>query len=134
MRWTRWIGILLGMIVLSSPSYADSSPTDRSPPNAATPDATRKAAKKPARHKHVARPSRKAADHRHKPQVGLASWYGPTWRGRRTASGERFTADGLTAAHRSLPLHSRALVTNIENGRSVAVRITDRGPHARGRV
>jgi rare lipoprotein A len=67
-------------------------------------------------------------------QVGQASWYGGKFHGRRTASGERFDQNRLTAASRTLPLGSRARVTNLENGRSVVVRITDRGPYARRRV
>ncbi len=66
-------------------------------------------------------------------QVVVASWYGPGFQGRRTASGERFQAQELTAAHRSLPLGSHVTVTNLANGKSVRVRITDRGPYVRGR-
>ena len=67
-------------------------------------------------------------------QRGLASWYGPGFQGRRTASGERFNSHQLTAAHRSLPFGSRTRVTNERTGRSVVVRINDRGPFVRGRV
>lgn len=67
-------------------------------------------------------------------QVGTASWYGPGFHGRETASGERFDQNGLTAAHRTLPLGTRAVVTNLENGRSVEVEINDRGPYAGNRV
>jgi rare lipoprotein A len=67
-------------------------------------------------------------------QTGKASWYGGKFHGRRTATGERFDQHRLTAASRTLPLGSRARVTNLENGRSVEVEITDRGPFARGRV
>jgi rare lipoprotein A len=67
-------------------------------------------------------------------QHGAASWYGPRFHGRRTASGERFDQNELTAAHRSLPLGARVTVTNLENGRSVDVAINDRGPYVRGRV
>lgn len=66
-------------------------------------------------------------------QVVVASWYGPGFQGRRTASGERFQAQELTAAHRSLPLGSQVMVTNLANGKSVRVRIIDRGPYVRGR-
>ncbi|BAQ64585.1 septal ring lytic transglycosylase RlpA family protein [Geminocystis sp. NIES-3709] len=65
---------------------------------------------------------------------GIASWYGPGFHGRRTASGERFNQHDLTAAHRSLPFGTRVQVTNMRNGRSVVVRINDRGPHVRGRI
>jgi len=67
-------------------------------------------------------------------QVGVASWYGAELQGSKTATGERFAADGLTAAHPSLPLGTRVLVTNLANGRSVVVRINDRGPFVGGRV
>ena len=67
-------------------------------------------------------------------QRGVASWYGPGFQGRRTASGERFNTNALTAAHRSLPFGSRVRVTNEQTGRSVVVRINDRGPFAHGRV
>lgn len=66
-----------------------------------------------------------------KREVGTASWYGGRHLGRRTASGERLDAIHNTAAHRSLPLQSLARVTNLDNGRSVIVRITDRGPVSR---
>ena len=66
--------------------------------------------------------------------IGIASWYGADWQGRKTASGARFDMRKLTAAHRSLPLNSRVRVTNLENGRSVVVRIIDRGPYVHGRA
>jgi rare lipoprotein A len=67
-------------------------------------------------------------------QQGEASWYGPGFHGRRTASGERFDTNDLTAAHRSLPFGTRVRVVNKRTGQSVVVRINDRGPYARGRV
>lgn len=66
--------------------------------------------------------------------VGTASWYGPGFHGRRTSSGERFDQQGLSAAHRTLPFGSTIRVTNIDNGKSVVVRINDRGPFIRGRI
>lgn len=65
---------------------------------------------------------------------GIASWYGPGFHGNRSASGERFNQNALTAAHRSLPFGTNVRVTNLNNGRSVIVRINDRGPYIRGRV
>ena len=65
---------------------------------------------------------------------GEASYYGHELAGNRTASGERFNPNGLTAAHRTLPLGTRLRVTNISNGRSVIVRINDRGPFVRSRL
>jgi len=66
--------------------------------------------------------------------TGSASYYGRRFHGRRTANGERFDMNALTAAHRTLPFGSMVRVTNPANGRSVTVRINDRGPFARGRV
>jgi rare lipoprotein A len=66
--------------------------------------------------------------------TGTASWYGDVHHGRRTASGEVFDMHGLTAAHRALPLGTRVRVTNLRNGRSVDVRINDRGPFVAGRI
>ena len=65
--------------------------------------------------------------------TGIASWYGSKFHGRRTANGEIFDMDLLTAAHPTLPMPVRAKVTNLENGRSVVVRINDRGPFAKDR-
>ena len=65
---------------------------------------------------------------------GAASWYGPNFHGRPTASGERFDMTKLTAAHRSFPFGTRMRVTNMRNGKSVQVRINDRGPFVGKRV
>ncbi|MEA5535985.1 septal ring lytic transglycosylase RlpA family protein [Crocosphaera sp. XPORK-15E] len=65
---------------------------------------------------------------------GMASWYGPGFHGRLTANGERYNQNGLTAAHKTLPFGTQVRVTNLNNGRSVTVRINDRGPYAHGRV
>jgi rare lipoprotein A len=70
----------------------------------------------------------------HADSVGVASYYGKEMSGRRTANGERFNPAGLTAAHRSLPFGTKLQVTNLRNGKSVVVRVTDRGPFRRGRV
>jgi len=67
-------------------------------------------------------------------QVGKASWYGRVFQHHRTASGEPFDMNDLTAAHRSLPLGSWVKVTNLKNDRSVMVRINDRGPVLKSRI
>jgi rare lipoprotein A len=67
-------------------------------------------------------------------QIGDASWYGAYHQGRKTASGERFDAKELTAAHPSLPLDSTVRVTNLGNGKAVDVRVNDRGPYKKHRV
>lgn len=67
-------------------------------------------------------------------QAGKASWYGPGFHGRKTASGERFNQHAMTAAHRTLPLGTKVRVTNIDTGKSAIVKINDRGPFVHGRV
>jgi rare lipoprotein A len=65
---------------------------------------------------------------------GIASWYGPDFHGRLTANGEVFDMRGISAAHPTMPLPSYARVTNLNNGRSIIVRVNDRGPYARNRL
>jgi rare lipoprotein A len=67
-------------------------------------------------------------------QVGKASWYGPRFHGRKTANGEIFDQHAMTAAHRRLPLGTIVAVTSLDTGRTVKVRINDRGPYVRGRI
>jgi rare lipoprotein A len=67
-------------------------------------------------------------------EEGVASFYADSFHGRETASGETYSKRAMTAAHRTLPFETRVKVTNLENGRSVSVRINDRGPHVEGRV
>ncbi|WP_319783733.1 septal ring lytic transglycosylase RlpA family protein [Oceanisphaera sp. IT1-181] len=67
-------------------------------------------------------------------QQGKASYYGTRHHGRKTASGERFNKNALTAAHRTLPFGSLVRVTNLNNHKSIVVRINDRGPYAKGRI
>ncbi len=67
-------------------------------------------------------------------ESGIASWYGPGFHGKSTASGERFDRYELTAAHRTLQMPSFVRVTNLENGRSLVVRVNDRGPFSKGRI
>ncbi len=91
----------------------------------------------PAMHAEAGSPGKKSAkttrmvdDH----QVGKASWYGPGFHGKKTASGQVFNHHALTAAHPHLPLGSRVKVTNLKNGKEVEVTINDRGPHKAGRI
>ncbi len=67
-------------------------------------------------------------------ETGIASWYGPGFHGKPTANGEAFDQNALTAAHRTLPMPSMVRVTNLDNGRSIKVRINDRGPFKNGRI
>ena len=67
-------------------------------------------------------------------QHGKASWYGKTFHGRPTASGEPYDMNAPTAAHKSLPFGTRVRVTNLDNGKQTVVRINDRGPFVKGRI
>jgi rare lipoprotein A len=67
-------------------------------------------------------------------ETGVASWYGPTFYGHRTANGEIYNAGDLTAAHRTLPMPVNVRVTNLDNGKSLIVRVNDRGPYAKSRI
>ena len=67
-------------------------------------------------------------------ESGVASYYAHKYHGRKTASGERFDMNDLTAAHKTLPFGTRVRVTNLDNGKSVTVRVNDRGPFVKGRV
>ena len=67
-------------------------------------------------------------------QTGVASFYGGKWHGKRTANGEIFDTYSLTAAHKTLPFNTKVKVTNLNNGKSVIVRINNRGPYSKGRV
>jgi rare lipoprotein A len=67
-------------------------------------------------------------------ETGIASWYGPDFYGKATANGETYNGDQLTAAHKTLPMPVNVRVTNLDNGKSLVVRVNDRGPYARGRI
>ena len=67
-------------------------------------------------------------------EVGMASWYGSDFHNKKTANGETYNMNDYTAAHRTLPLPSMVKITNLENGKSVKVRVNDRGPFAKGRI
>jgi len=75
-----------------------------------------------------------ATGHTQFSSVGIASYYGAEFHGRRTADGEIFDMHGLTAAHKTLPIPCYARVTNLDNGRSIVVRVNDRGPFVAGRM
>ena len=154
----RTIGLSLALIVMSAGANAQTATksTPQDPVHTAKPEAAHsRAARARARHETVRRAQPRRMAHARAPQhpimlasaeasakddgpppagvrgaVGMAAWYDLT--GRRTASGERFDRATMTAAHRTLPLFSRARVTNLENGRSVVVEINDRGPWKRG--
>lgn len=107
--------------------------TGNAPPLAAIPGMPQRV--QPARNNQPQRQAPQTAQRRVLPQpTGIASWYGAGFHGRRSASGEIYNQNALTAAHRQLPFGTRVRVTNLKNNRSVVVRINDRGPFIRGRV
>jgi rare lipoprotein A (peptidoglycan hydrolase) len=117
-----WRGVVRGggaLLVAGSILLAGCATTKRPPVPA------RRAARPPA-------PSTVAPNY--PTQEGLASWYGPGFQGRLTSSREVYDQYDFTAAHRTLPLGTWALVTNTENGRTVKVYVNDRGPYIDGRV
>ncbi len=67
-------------------------------------------------------------------ETGIASWYGEDFHGKYTANGEVYDLNAVTAAHRTLPMPSIVQVTNLDNGRTIQLRVNDRGPYARGRI
>ena len=115
-------------------------------PGKRVPSQVRKVIRRPIQHPFQAQPSRPGQTRtmrlRPKQQPspltriirGSASWYGPGFYGRQTASGERLRKGTFTAAHRTLPFGTKVRVTNLSNGRVVVVRINDRGPFKRHRV
>jgi rare lipoprotein A len=82
----------------------------------------------------VTKPALPRIDKQEKMEIGHASWYGPNFHGKKTASGEIFDQGKLTAAHKTIPLGTKAKVTNLQNGNTVEVEINDRGPYIGQRV
>ncbi len=120
-RLTIMIAVLALTGIAVLPGIGCSS-AGRVPPAAATKKAERPQPRQPAKKKVLAR------------EKGIASWYGGKFHGRKTASGERYDMNKLTAAHKTLPFGTRVRVTNLDTGRNVVVRINDRGPFVRGRI
>ncbi|MXS82120.1 septal ring lytic transglycosylase RlpA family protein [Nitrosomonas oligotropha] len=77
---------------------------------------------------------RGGADRSVRTEIGEASWYGPGFQGKETANGDIFDQTKMTAAHPSLPMGTKAQVTNLDNDKTVEVRINDRGPYVKDRV
>jgi len=143
---------LLSLFGCGGPKQARVSPTPPPPaiaapePTAPAPEATIPAPPaKPNKRRTTSQPADETAANPAEPQVpdgtpvissesGLASWYGPPYNHRRGSNGEIYDMNAMTAAHKTLPLGSIVRVTNVNNGRSAVVRITDRGPFIPGRV
>lgn len=109
------------------PAFACDAPSAKSYSNTKSYKASKRAARK-ARNRAV------SGSYSGGGSSGMASWYGGRFHGRKTANGERYNMNAMTAAHKTLPFGTRVLVTNTRNGRSVQVRINDRGPFVRGRI
>ena len=149
------LAVVAGAFVSASGANAANAWNCTAPANVCAKRMMKGAHAKPAKHHHAHAKSSKSKHHaktsHRKPykvarkksfkaassgggQSGVASWYGGKFHGRKTASGERYNQNALTAAHRSLPFGTRVRVTNTSNGNTVIVRINDRGPFVGGRV
>jgi rare lipoprotein A len=129
--YSSLVGVAAIALCLILSGCATSRPASPTPQPAAKPE-TRPEAKPEA--KPGPTPEAKPTPGPSGGQTGEASWYGEPHHGRTTASGETYDMNKLTAAHRTLPLGTRVLVTNLKNGRAVEVRINDRGPSVDGRI
>jgi rare lipoprotein A len=137
-RITHVVGLGIGCLLLAA--CANQNVANRAAPGPGvsfnTPASERMATRATPRRRSVRSLVRRRASHRggQYSAIGLASWYGPRFHGRRTADGETFDMNSLTAAHRTLPLPCRVRVTNLANRRSIIVRVNDRGPYVGRRV
>jgi peptidoglycan lytic transglycosylase len=128
----RVLSNFAGAVVLVT--CAAAGPVPNQPPSVKTPVAKTAVKSKPGQVQSSTKRA-KASKAEPKPyQVGMASWYGKQFHGRATASGEGFDMFELTAAHRQLPLGTQVKVTNLRNGKSIVVRVNDRGPYVGDRV
>ncbi|HET9742729.1 MAG TPA: septal ring lytic transglycosylase RlpA family protein [Terriglobales bacterium] len=128
---------VIGTLLLGAAGVsAQNNPQPKTAPeNHAAPTPSSEArADKPVLSKRCVRSSRKPANTKYAPEVGIASWYGRKFEGHKTASGEPFHMYELTAANRTYPIGSWVKVTNLRNHRWVLVRINDRGPWIRNRI
>lgn len=119
----------------SAPAPAQSTP--KAPSATKPPSATKTASAKTApasKAKHVAQSAAPAHSKATTNEVGWASWYGKEVQGRKTAGGKSFDKETMVAAHRTLPMGSKARITNLSNGKSIDVEVVDRGPVRRDRV
>ena len=126
MRWSS-LALLLGLAACAGPKPRPVA--HGAPPHAAAPGGV-----KIGQPYQVLGRTYVPADDRSYDTTGIASWYGPTFHGLSTANGETYDQDGLTAAHKTLPMPSYVEVANLDNGRMLTVRINDRGPFVDGRI
>ena len=129
-KW--WLGriVLTGVAALFLTACASSGPIVDAP----APRSAKIAESVPPKPRHAPASKSRSAKITGPSEVGLASWYGKRYHGRRTASGERFNMNAATAAHPTLPFGTHVRVTNLANGRSTVLRINDRGPFVKRRI
>jgi rare lipoprotein A len=118
----------------AAPVYTRPSSTPTLPSAPAEPGDKNATPSSPTPQSIASNPSSERQDATGWQESGLASWYGPRFHGKRTASGERFDTNELTAAHKTLPFGTRVRVKSQVNGKEVVVRINDRGPFITGRI
>lgn len=127
------MGLTMGLSLLSAPAIAQESASQKATQVKAVPAAKTVGTTSVSRQ--VIKTSYSLPDVKAKvAQSGVASYYGPGFHGRRTANGETFNMNAMTAAHRTLPFGTKLKVTNLANGKSAIVRVNDRGPYAHGRI
>jgi rare lipoprotein A len=123
LQWAPLLGLCLVLAACARPQYRPPKP-----PASKAPDAT------PRPYRVKGRWYQPIANARGFEQTGLASWYGRKFHGRKTSNGETYDMYAMTAAHKTLPLGTFVRVSNLVNGKSVDVRVNDRGPFVRGRI
>ena len=135
----NWLGVVAAAVLLSACAEAQLASHAVKVADPAPPQQKTDAVAKPGNYK-VGKPYQiegvwyyPAEDYSYA-ETGIASWYGTDFHGKYTANGELYDMNDLTAAHRTLPMPSLVRVTNLDNGRSIVIRVNDRGPFARGRI
>jgi rare lipoprotein A len=139
MRHSFYIFTLILVTACGTPGVRDGAPVRPPADLVGVPDAVPKpeplsAYGNPATYKVLGKTYQVRASRKDYKARGLASWYGTKFHGRRTSSGEPYDMYGMTAAHKTLPLPTYARVTNLDNGKSVIVKINDRGPFHANRI
>ncbi len=126
------------LLIMVSVTFAlaacSGSPTKRLPPNLPTYDSEQGGNVKIGKPYKIAGQWYYPSHQPYYDEVGVASWYGPNFHGKKTANGETFNMNALTAAHKTLAMPTHVKVSNLENGRSIILRVNDRGPYVGTRV
>jgi len=130
----RNLVVLMFLSALLAGCSSSMRPIGRMPPNDELPRGNQGVERKVGKPYKIAGVWYTPAEQPHYDEVGFASWYGRDFHGKKTANGEIYNMNALTAAHKTLPLPTFVKVTNLENGRSIILRINDRGPFVKGRI